>query len=277
MNIHFISGLPRSGGSLLSALLQQNLTLHSRFVSPLYHIIADMERSMSPLYDTSGDLIEEEKLNMMRAVFSAYYARNHGQIKFDSSQYWTGKQALLGRLFPDSVMICVVRDLVDILNSFEHLYQKYPLYLSKFYGFNPHTTIASRASFLCSSDGPVGKAWDGLSELYHSAREKKSILFLEYSDVVRFPMIALNKIHTKINAPMWEYSDNLDAHLPDTAYEYRVNMPNLLFVGHKVKAVSRKLILPPDLVKQYSGREFWRGPTSSLAVKYFQEAGSDLV
>ena len=45
--IHFISGLPRSGSTLLAAILRQNPRFHAGMTSPVGAMYMALERSMS--------------------------------------------------------------------------------------------------------------------------------------------------------------------------------------------------------------------------------------
>lgn len=270
MKLHFISGLPRSGGTLLSSLLQQNPAFCARELSPMYYTICDMEKSLSPYNDTSVEVTSSNRIDILTGIFESYYKYDKYLTVFDHSQYWSQKQALImTELFPTSVMICVVRDLVEILNSFEHLYQQNPLHLSKYHGYDPHTTVVGRAAFLCSREGPVGKAWDGLSELYYSGQPDNRVLFIEYNDLVVNWNKQIQRIHDAIGySPDFTYCENIDSYLSlESSYSEVVNMPTLMKVRPTVKAIPRKLILPPDLVKQYSGKEFWRHPSEATAAK----------
>jgi hypothetical protein len=48
--IHFISGLPRSGSTLLSALLRQNRRFHASMTSPVGSLVMTLERTPINLY-----------------------------------------------------------------------------------------------------------------------------------------------------------------------------------------------------------------------------------
>jgi len=51
--IDFISGLPRSGSSLLAALLLQNPALHAGITSPVGSLVATMPREVSQGNETA--------------------------------------------------------------------------------------------------------------------------------------------------------------------------------------------------------------------------------
>ena len=52
-NIHFISGLPRSGSTLLSAILRQNPRFHAGMTGPVGSLVDAMLRSMSMNNETA--------------------------------------------------------------------------------------------------------------------------------------------------------------------------------------------------------------------------------
>jgi sulfotransferase len=57
--IHFISGLPRSGSTLLSALLLQNPALHAGITSPVGALVAAMLREVSQGNDSALMAVDE--------------------------------------------------------------------------------------------------------------------------------------------------------------------------------------------------------------------------
>ena len=136
---HFISGLPRSGSTLLSALLKQNPRFHSGVTSPVAMLCGSMQRRMSG-GEFSVFFDNSRRKNMLRGVFSSYYAEaTAAQVVFDTNRAWTGRAALLGDLFPESRIICCVRDLGWVIDSVERMLDKNPLQLSRIMGFKPGT------------------------------------------------------------------------------------------------------------------------------------------
>ena len=51
--IHFISGLPRSGSTLLAAILRQNPRFHAGMSSPVGHLFTALLRQMSQDNETA--------------------------------------------------------------------------------------------------------------------------------------------------------------------------------------------------------------------------------
>src|SRR5471032_675420 len=72
--IHFISGLPRAGSTLLAALLRQNPRFSAGMTSPVGSLFNAMLSATSARTETSVFIREEHRERLLRACFEAYYA-----------------------------------------------------------------------------------------------------------------------------------------------------------------------------------------------------------
>ncbi|MEZ2276469.1 MAG: sulfotransferase [Microcoleus sp.] len=101
MKAHFISGLPRSGSTLLAALLRQNPRFHAAMTSPVGGLVERMLEAMSEDNEFSAFISPEQKRALIMSIFSAYY---HPQVEkeiiFDTNRLWCSKLPLIRELFP---------------------------------------------------------------------------------------------------------------------------------------------------------------------------------
>ena len=65
---HFISGLPRSGSTLLAAILNQNPRFHAGMTSPLADIMGAVMAEASSKNDFSYDVSDEQRVAMLGAI-----------------------------------------------------------------------------------------------------------------------------------------------------------------------------------------------------------------
>ena len=72
--IHFISGLPRSGSTLLAALLRQNPRFSAGMTSPVGSLFNAMLRETSQRNEAAVFIDDDLRQRLLRAVFEAYYA-----------------------------------------------------------------------------------------------------------------------------------------------------------------------------------------------------------
>ena len=118
--IHFISGLPRSGSTLLAALLRQNPALHAGMTSPVGSLFTAMLREVSQGNETAVFIDDDQRTAILRGLFANYYFREHpGRTVFDTNRLWTSKLPTLAALFPEARVICCVRHVPWILDSIE--------------------------------------------------------------------------------------------------------------------------------------------------------------
>src|ERR1700753_2342600 len=86
--VHFISGLPRSGSTLLSALLRQNPRFCAGMSSPLAPLCVTLHQKMGT-GEFSLFFDEGRRLAMLRGLFDAYYSQaTAGQLVFDTNRSW---------------------------------------------------------------------------------------------------------------------------------------------------------------------------------------------
>lgn len=76
--IHSIAGLPRSGSTLLAALLRQNLRFHAGMTSPVGSFFAAMQRAMS--HDNEAAVFIDERHRLLLVRFETLTADPHGTL-----------------------------------------------------------------------------------------------------------------------------------------------------------------------------------------------------
>jgi sulfotransferase len=136
--VHFISGLPRSGSTLLAALLRQNPLFHTDITGPVAMLCGVVHKKIGGTGEFSVLFDDRRCAQMLRGVFETYYTQVPGSsVVFDTNRTWTGRAALLGTLYPECKIICCVRDIGWIIDSIERMRVKSPLKLSKL--FTPQT------------------------------------------------------------------------------------------------------------------------------------------
>ena len=71
--LHFISGLPRSGSTLLSALLQQNPRFHAHMSSPLAGLVTNLINGMGGSNEYSLFISDPQRQRILRGLFAVSY------------------------------------------------------------------------------------------------------------------------------------------------------------------------------------------------------------
>lgn len=255
--MHFISGLPRSGSTLLSAILRQNPMMHAGMTSPVGSMVMAMQKTMSKHNESAIFLNNEHRKRILKGIFDSYYD-NANSIIFDTNRAWCSKLPLLKTLFDDVKVICSVRDVSWIMDSIEVIIRRNPLELSGLFGFEPYGSVFTRINQIAESRGLVGGAVDGLREAFFS-ENNKNLLLVDYEALCLKPEQAMRKIYAWLG---YEYFDHDFNNVAYEAHDFDVALgtPGLHTVRQKVEFIERKTILPPELFDRFLCDNFWRHP-----------------
>ena len=261
--LHFIAGLPRSGSTLLAAILRQNPQFHAAMASPMSTLFMAMQTATSRRNEVSVFIDEGQKAALLRGIFESYYHEIHPtKLVFDTNRTWCSKLSVLVRLFPDAKIICCVRDISWIIDSFERIIQANPFDLSGMFGFDPSTTIYTRVGRMAASDGVVGYALDALREAYFGPHTDRLIL-VDYEALVRDPRETLRKLYAFVDQPWFEHDfDRVEYEARE--FDLGMGTPNLHTVRSKVEWLDRKSLLPPHLFDRFANDAFWREPGRNI-------------
>ena len=258
--IHLISGLPRSGSTLLCALLRQNPRFAAAVTSPLASLCSGLMQNMSSSSEFAPFFSDERRVAILRSLFGAYYAHVPAdQIVFDTNRAWTGKTPLLKTLFPQARIICCVREVSWVIDSVERLVRTNALQPSRLFGYKSSGTVYSRVETLMNPEtGLIGLAWSSLREAWFSENADRLIV-IDYDRLVRGPKETLGRLYEALGeAPFAHDFDNIVYDEPD--YDAQIGIPGLHKVRPKVEARKRETCLPPDLFAKYADTNFWLNP-----------------
>lgn len=262
--IHFISGLPRSGSTLLAALLRQNSRFHAGVTSPVGGLLNQLLISMGEDNEFSAFISEQQKRDILQGIFVAYYQEQiaKSQIIFDTNRLWCSKLPLIGELFPNAKVICCVRNIAWVMDSLERSIRTNTFEISKMFNHREElATVYSRTEALSRGDRLVGFAYNAVKEAFYS-EEADRLLIVDYELLTRGPKETLSLIYQFIGEEPFEHDvDNLEYGAPEL--DRWLNTPGLHQIRPKVEFQPRRTILPPDLFEEYSQLSFWQDTTGS--------------
>lgn len=252
----FISGLPRSGSTLLSAILRQNPDFYADISSPVLNIVSNIIDSLT-LSENNFNIEEDQRISILQHVFEGYYSNISAPVIFDTNRQWTAKTELLKIIYPQTKIICCVRDIAWILDSFERIAAKNSLFTNTLIDSEAKDCVNTRCMSLMdvTKVGTVIKPWywlqDGL------ALNPDMILVVEYDKLCKNPLGTMQKIYNFIGKPYFEHDfDNVE--YKNELFDKTCNLKDLHTVKRKVEWVARKSILPQYVLDQYINKEFWR-------------------
>ena len=257
--LHFISGLPRSGSTLLAAILRQNPRFHAGMSSPVGSLFLALQGAMSRRNEAAVFIDDGQKRELLKGIFDSYYHAIHPQqIVFDTNRAWCSKLPTLVPLFPQAKVICCVRHVPWIMDSIERLIRENAFELSGIFGFESLNTVYTRVNRLAVSDGLVGFALDALREAFWSEHADRLIL-IGYEALTQKPEHTLRTLYEFLGEPWFEHDfDNVEFEAEQ--FDLALGTPNLHRVRRKVESIERQSVLPPELFNRFMNDAFWTVP-----------------
>lgn len=246
--LHFISGLPRSGTTLLTTILRQNPRFHASMSSPLCEIFTGLCRNMSGANEFARFISKDQRLRILRSVFDAYYADfSATEFIFDTNRGWTRMLPGLVELFPNARMLCCVRSPAWILDSFERLVQANILQPPRMFNFSVGD-VYRRVEALMNS-GLVGTSLAALRQAWFG-EHARHLIILRYDSLVEDPTQAIDRVYEALGEQPFEH-DFEHLQRSEESFDDWIGLPGLHTVQPAVRVRHRESILPSDLFRRY--------------------------
>ena len=256
---HFISGLPRSGSTLLSAILSQNPRFHASTSGPLAGMFDAMLSELSDRNEFAVFISNDQRRRILEGLFDGYYGQEFSaEVIFDTSRLWCARSEPLRRLFPRSKIIACVRHVSWVIDSIEQLVRRNSFQPSGIFNYKPDGTVYSRAEGLAKGDGMVGFAHNAVKQAFYSD-DPSNLMLLRFETLTNEPARAIAAVYAFIGEPAYSHDFNNVQYEADE-FDRRLGTPGLHTVRQKVKPVARASVLPPDLFSRYENEAFWLDP-----------------
>lgn len=266
MHMHFLSGLPRSGSTLLAALLRQNPRFHAGMSSPVASLFEGVIAQVSAGSELSSMVNGAQRARILRGLFESYHADRPEPVIFDTNRAWTAQLPALLQLFPDAKLICCVRDVAWVMDSLERQWRANAFENTRLFNTAAErATVYTRLEALGSANRLVGYAWHALREACYGECADRLVL-VDYDLMAHRPAEVMALLYQFLGETPFDH--DFDAVSYDAAeFDATLGLSGLHRVHPKVAPRPRATILPPDLFKRYSGMAFWQDLTDSRAFR----------
>jgi sulfotransferase len=261
---HFISGLPRSGSTLLAGILRQNPRLTAGMSSPVASLVSGVIAQVSAGSEFASQVDAEQRRVLVRSMFDGFYFRHRDkEVIFDTNRHWCARLHLVLDQFPDAKVIACVRNVAWVMDSIERLYRANPYENTRLFANAGRSTVQSRLEGLAQHDNLVGYAWAGLREAFYGPLAK-SLLLVDYELLAHVPHKVMPIIYEFIGEKPFAHDFE---HVEYDAQEFdtQLGVPGLHRVRNKVSFEPRRTVLPPDLFETYAKMSFWSDTAGSAA------------
>lgn len=252
---HFITGLPRSGSTLLSAILNQNPRFHASITDPLATMVRGVIETSQNGPGMKYEVPIERRISTVRGTVNGFYDHVDKPVIFNTNRAWTILTSQIDKIYPESKFIVCVRDIPRILDSFETINRNNPMVTNTVSG-GLEGTVYSRSEALMTNEGIVGFPLLGIKQAI-TGNEQHKLFFIEYDQMCQMPQVVMSALYNFLEEEQFAHDfDNVQGDWDEYDREIGVPMHKL---KTRVQFQERKFIIPPDIIQRYSNLEVWRG------------------
>ena len=180
---NYISGLPRSGSTLLTNVLLQNPKFQTTATSSLLEFLLQVRDNWSKLEGHSNYPDGQDKWSVIRAILQSYHKTDR-PIIFDKNRGWSTHIEFMEKVTGEKArIIACVRNLEDICTSFEKLFRKNRAD-GEIHGEFSNTqmkTLDGRISAWTADEGVLGRPYVSLLDTIQRGLGDR-ILFFPYEE-----------------------------------------------------------------------------------------------
>ena len=259
---HFISGMPRSGSQLLCNILNQNPRFHVSGTSGILDVIFSVRNNWDELIEFKANPNEEAKKRVLRGILDNYYADVERPVIINKSRGWLAYLELAEMILERPAKVIVpVRDIRDILASFEKLWRKGVAtrqIAQERENYFQWQTVEGRCEVWASKDQPVGLAYnrirDALARGFHNR-----MFFIRYEDLTKRPVHVFAKLYEFLGEESFVHDfENVQQVIWEHDNVYGLG-GNLHTIRSKVEPQEPQWpsILGEEVAAKYQGVDLW--------------------
>lgn len=224
--------MPRSGSTFLQCVLNTHPDIYAGGTDGCLELLfgSRFNFTNSPEFAAQDSkLMEKAFTAYCKSGIEAYCAalidetnKKHVVLK---SRGWGIERPFLNAFYPDPKIICMVRDLKDIVCSFEKMYRENPLKNNgiRNYSTGEGTTVAKRVDIFMNPKNPTGMAVERVAEIINLGYDDK-ILFVKYEDFCLRPDTEMNRIYNYLGIKPYQHDwDNIPQTIKEDDRAYGVS------------------------------------------------------
>lgn len=205
--IHFMSGLPRSGSTVLASILNQNPEVYVTPTSPMLNVAVKMQEAWREDPTVKANYFEEQARNLTKAILPAFWQHRSESIIIDKGRGWAKNMPTVNALFGKKIKVVVVeRDLPSIMASW--------LTIIKNQTSSNFDNALLMKGFPPTDENRMAEMWfnmvkdcmEGTQQIKKDVPDQ--IVIINYDDLVKSPSTEISRIQQFLDLPDYEYNFN---------------------------------------------------------------------
>jgi len=252
---YFLAGLPRSGNTLLAAILNQNPQIHC---SPLSSVVSMLwnHNTLSMENEATIRLENKEPLtNVGENIIKNYYQNINKPIIIDREKAWTttaNLNIIKKYITPTPKIIFTMRPILEILASWisilpEESFIDIEMQNNNYWYKNYLTKNDNRCNFLMQPGSQIDRVLFSMNEIINKENEGMFCM-IKYNDLINAPQDTMDKIYNFLELPNYKHDFNKIQKLEKDNDEALGHPSNLHKIRPQLKKTSKD---PKDVLSEY--------------------------
>jgi sulfotransferase len=205
---HFLSGLPRSGSTVIASILNQNPEVYVTPTSPMLNVAVEMQTAWANDPTVKANYFEEQINNLTKAILPAFWEHRPEPIIIDKGRGWAKNMINANKLFNKEIKVLVIeRDLPSIMASWLTLIRAQQSECQV-------DSVLRERGYPVDDEHRMGELWfnmvkDCIEGLVQIKREvPDQIIVVDYDDFMLNPYDNLDRIGAFLELPNYDYDIN---------------------------------------------------------------------
>lgn len=256
----FLSGLPRSGSTLLASILNQHPEIYATPTSPMLDLLYLNEQAWRQNPSVVANKFEQQVVSLSEAIINGCWKHIDKPIIIDKHRAWAKQTPIIQHFFGEAKIIVTARDIPSILSSFLRLIRT---------NSNNFVDNVLRSRRMTTSDTNRCDLLlhEYVADPYNSFKtgfiqSRSNLLILEYDDIVSTPDIVMQKIYSFLNLQEYSHDYNKIENITNDNDLAAWGLNNLHTIRPKLEKTcnSARDVLGSTLFNKYNSMnlEFWR-------------------
>jgi len=205
--IHYITGMPRAGSTLLCNVLCQNPEFYASGTSPVSNLMRTMMATWSAApavknqIDAEKELYYERFKRVAKGIIENWYSVRDENVIFDKCRAWTANWVTLKTIVDRPKLIVVVRDLRDIVASVVSRSDETNLFVDDL-----PLTVDGKVTKILEPDGIAGGPVGTLFDLnLRGVLKSDSVFVWKYEDFCTNPTGVIQSLYEFLDEPNFKH------------------------------------------------------------------------
>ena len=229
----YVTGLPRSGSTLLCQLLAHHPELYCPgHSSPLCSTLMGLRQHLSDndflraQLDVEFDLVYQRLMNAFQGFMNGWFAETEKDWVVDKNRGWLNHIETVAQLDPNFRMVVCVRELGQIVGSIEAQHQK--TILLDFPDHLANLSRYGRADKLLADTGVVGGPLGSLEALQDLSTElQERLYYVVFEHLMQEPVSVMQGVYDWLQLPKAQFDpQNLTVKPHESDSYYRFKYPH---------------------------------------------------